>query len=671
MSINKRLISILLCLALIIRCDTYVVHAAERQTTVQNSQEVQSIDNAMDLSMDKLNNIINYRVGWYKSWGGAYEAESGGICSTGYYEVTDSEYQIYISDSRITISISEYDSSGKWLKYNSSLQNGASFKKQSNTRYITIGLKSLTWGVNIYGLFQQGLQIHILKKGENLEKAIEAYNRSNNKGIEAQAKNDLQFDTIMDDMTAEGFMKKMNVGWNLGNSLDSKASVSNRGCDANLKQELNWGNPYVTKELIDYVAACGFNTIRIPVTWYYNSYIDENGNLRIGQNWLARVEEVVRYALANNMYVILNSHHDQQIFYAGVTDEEMTQVLKNVNGLWKDVAEYFECYDEHLIFEAYNEVDNLQLSWNYGDLAAAQVNQMNQVFVDTVRATGGNNTKRILMIPTLLDGTDSRILNAFTLPKDSAKNRLIVQVHSYSQKFHQGLESNMEELEKLSDRIGVPVLIGEFGTNNSYALPELRTFHASNFVARAAEHGIKCIWWDNGSNYAIINRRDFASSNAEMIQALLTGAQGYAYFVEEEKIFNNASQFELKMPNLQTGAVEEQYWGTIITGLIEIPQDTVYCALSLKAVGEASDLWLQRVVFYDEDKNFLGGKELQKGDYACEKPENAEYMRVSINSPFRSTKMEQYSRYLRQGLLELRSYSVSFSNISPKQLIID
>lgn len=671
MSINKRLISIMLCLALVLSCNTQVVHAAGSQATVQDSQGTMSTDDAMDLSMDRLNNIINYRVGWYKSWGGDYEAEAGGICSKGYYKAIDPEYQIYISDSRITISISEYDSSGKWIKFNSALQNGDFFKKQSNTRYIAICLKSLTWGVNVNEAFQQGLQIHILTKGESLEKAIETYNLSKNTGIEVQTKNDYQMDTIMDDMPAEEFMKKMNVGWNLGNSLDSKASASNRGCDANLKQELNWGNPYVTKELIDYVAACGFNTIRIPVTWYYNSYIDENGNLRIGQKWLARVEEVVKYALANNMYVILNSHHDQQIFYAGVTDEEMIQVLKNANCLWKDVAEYFKCYDEHLIFEAYNEVDNLQSSWNYGDLAATQVNQMNQVFVDTVRATGGNNNNRILMIPTLLDGTDSRILNAFTLPKDSAKNRLIVQVHSYSQVFHQGLESNMEELEKFSNRIGVPVIIGEFGTKNNYDFPQLRVIHASNFVARAAEHEIKCIWWDNGSNYAIINRKDYSTSNSQMIQALLAGAVGDAYAVQGEQIFNNGFQFDLKMPNLKTGAIEEKYWGTITTELIGIPQDTIYCALSLKAVEDASDLWLQRIVFYDAEGNYLEGKELQKGEYTFDKPEGAAYMRVSINSPFRSIKMEQYSNYLSQGFLELGCYAISADNIILEQLMIN
>lgn len=137
-------------------------------------------------------------------------------------------------------------------------------------------------------------------------------------------------------------MQKMNVGWTLDNSLDSKCDKNNRGADRNLKQELNWGNPYVTKDLIDYVAQCGFNTIRIPVTWYYNTGVDEKGRLYIGQEWLARVQEVVDYALANQMYVILNSHHDQPILYAGVSETEMQQVLAKSQSLWQQIATYFK-----------------------------------------------------------------------------------------------------------------------------------------------------------------------------------------------------------------------------------------------------------------------------------------------------------------------------------------
>ncbi|MDD5900412.1 MAG: cellulase family glycosylhydrolase, partial [Lachnospiraceae bacterium] len=105
------------------------------------------------------------------------------------------------------------------------------------------------------------------------------------------------YNTVMSPLTATEFVQKMNVGWNLGNSLDCKAKT--RGLDANVKQELAWFNPYVEKALIDYVAECGFNTIRIPVTWFYNTGVDEEGNLVIGEEFLARVKQVVNYAIEN------------------------------------------------------------------------------------------------------------------------------------------------------------------------------------------------------------------------------------------------------------------------------------------------------------------------------------------------------------------------------------
>ena len=117
-----------------------------------------------------------------------------------------------------------------------------------------------------------------------------------------------------DQLTASSFAKSMNVGWNLGNSLDSHYQEPTG--DANLGQETIWGQPKITKEQIDYVKSLGFNTIRIPVSWYYHTYTDANGNLRVHPDWLKRVKEVVGYCLSNDMYVILDSHHDGKIFHA-------------------------------------------------------------------------------------------------------------------------------------------------------------------------------------------------------------------------------------------------------------------------------------------------------------------------------------------------------------------
>lgn len=731
------------------------------------------LSNTMVLNSDSLNDKANYREGWYKSWGGSYEATGGSYCSNGYYIIGDETYYFYTNDSRVIISISEFDNTGKWVKYNSGLRNGAAFTKQKNTHYIAITLKSLEWGIDILELFQNGLRIDLSSMSYSNEKEYEQYDLKSLQKIEnwvsgsystetgeyvikkenvcyqsyiniddrvyivklpnssmkmkileldskgktvkyndlfsgeswkkdvktsyialsvysggltyekfVESMTGMQFGLVpyttfipngeMKDFSSFDFVEKMNVGWNLGNSLDARSTVEKRGNDANLRQELNWGNPYITKELIDYVASCGINTIRIPVTWYYNTYEDEAGTLRVGTKWLARVKEVVDYAMANDMYVIINSHHDQPILYAGVSDEEMTLVLKRANELWRDIAEYFREYDEHLIFEGFNEIDNLERSWNYGDVAASQMNQLNQTFVSTVRATGGNNTKRILMVPTLLDGTNSDILGAYKLPDDIVQDRLIVQVHTYSKRFHQVLEKNMIEIEKFSNKWRVPVVIGEWGTDNTYEQPELRAVHAANFVARAAKHGIKCIWWDNGSNYAIIDRRNFANSNKEMIEALISGYQGEAYEVQNEIVLNEGKHYVLKMPNLQTGAIEDKYWGTLTTDIsgsgisVSAGKEVIVC---LNAINEATDIWIQRVLFYDAEGHYISGKEIQKMDYLVTIPSDAATMRVSMNSPTRTISLEKYNKYLQQGDLELSVCIYNRDNVVPVSLI--
>lgn len=729
---------------------------------------------AYDITGKELNDIQNYKKGWYKSWGGEFEESGGSLSSIIWYRVAQPSYYIVANDSRIQIAISEYDKDGKWIKYSDKYQNGSKFTRQTNTEYVHLTLSSSVWGTDIQSLFQNGLQIEFsteqreayqvptiaikdadfgradnwkaggyvyqtgeciidrtkiayqaycipdagtyqvwlpggylkmnileldsqnkviagsdLHSGQKWKKnagtakiALTVYTNDKRQGsysIEEyksliqnypsfglQPYQSYQVKGRMDALTAEAFMQKMNVGWSLGNSLDSKCDKNNRGADRNLKQELNWGNPYVTKDLIDYVAQCGFNTIRIPVTWYYNTGVDEKGRLYIGQEWLARVQEVVDYALANQMYVILNSHHDQPILYAGVSETEMQQVLANSQSLWQQIATYFKDYDEHLIFEGFNEIDNVEKSWNYSALAADQMNRMNQIFVTTVRQTGGNNASRILMVPTLLDGTSADILQAFVLPQDTISNRLIVQVHFYTKKYNQDIESDFAQLEAFSDRIGAPVVIGEFGTTSSYPAAGIRARQASNYVARAAEHGMKCIWWDNNSDYGVINRRNFAESDTAMLQALMDGARGVAYQSVNAVVLNQQAQYENKMPNLSSGVLENAYWGTI-TATIPWQQASVsQCMLSLTATGEASDIWLQRILFYNASGQYLSGKELQKKDIIVEVPQGTAQIKISLNSPGRNISWGDYGTYLTTGQLAI---SVSGTDASQLQAV--
>jgi aryl-phospho-beta-D-glucosidase BglC (GH1 family) len=611
-------------------------------------------DDAVDIADADFTNLDNWISGIYVSTTGGHGVDSTKICYASYLKVESTKYIVNLPDGYLKMNIVELDDEGKVVS-STNLTCGQKWEKSETTSRIGITIASSNSSVSYTTDEYKQMIKNYPQTG--LIKYQAAYNASGD----------------MKELTAFEFVKAMNVGWNLGNSLDSKGSATKRGEDSQLNQELNWGNPYVSKSLIDYVAQCGFNTIRIPVTWYYNTYTDSDGNLRVREKWLERVQEVVDYAMDNGMYVIINSHHDQPILYAGTSDEEFAQVLLDAENLWLDIADYFKDYDEHLIFESYNEIDNVAKSWNYSDTAAEQMNQLNQVFVNTVRGTGSNNANRILMVPTLLDGHGEDYYNAFVLPTDTAIDRLVVTVHNYPSAFNQDLEGYFIRLEQFSDTINAPIIVGEFGTTTSYALPEFRPAQASNYVARAAEHGIKCIWWDNGSNYAIINRNVLSESNATMINALMEGANGIAYEVTDEIIFDDISNFSLVMPNLSTGGLSTTYWGTITTtpnyGAIPVTAGEM-CMINLTTLGDASDIWLQRILFYDADGNYLSGKELQKRTYIFEVPENAAFMRISANSAYRSIKLAQYAEYFEKGDLRLGISMPNSSNVKAVQLTI-
>lgn len=609
------------------------------------------IDLASDAYMDKEDTILinkadfsnedHWIAGSYLYETGAFIIEPNKICFDSLCWVDDDEYMVNLPGGYLKMNILELNENGKVVKSND-LQSGQLWKKSATTDKITI---------TVYG---SGKTFTVT----DYKNMISGYSKF---GLEKYIR--YTHNTQMKDMTAGEFINKVNVGWNLGNSLDSKAQASSQ--TANLKQELNWGNPYITKDLIDYVTTSGFNTIRIPVTWYYNTYTDANGVLKINEDWLNRVQDVVDYAVANGLYVILNTHHEQPIIYAGTDDHSMKKVLVNAQAIWAGIAEHFKTYDDHLIFESYNEVDNIEKSWNYSDKAAAQMNLLNQIFVDTVRGSGGNNAKRILIVPTLLNGADYRFYSAFQMPKDTVSDKIVVQVHTYSKKFNQDIESDFAQLQEFSQKISAPIVIGEFGTTTNYPFPELREEHAANFVARAAKFGIKCIWWDNGSDYKIIDRKELSNSNMQMISALIEGSHGIAYEVEQGMVFNTIEQFAFRTPNIITGNLENTFWGTLVTdnagSAVTIPKASI-CTISLTAKNEVADVWLQRVLFYNTSGGLVqSGKEIQSLYYIGTVPENSVAIRVSFNSPKVSTTLEYYKKYLLDKKIELvvRCFNIS------------
>lgn len=469
---------------------------------------------------------------------------------------------------------------------------------------------------------------------------------------------------------AQRFMEEVNVGWNLGNSLGTAAKEC--GYDANLEMETIWGNPKVTRELIDYVSSLGFNTIRIPVSWCYNCGRDENGNLKVGEQWLNRVHEVVDYAIDNDMYVILNTMCDAWVlFRCGVEDEtEWKQVQQDTEDLWRQIAQSFAEYDERLVFEGFNEIDNVVTGFTYSDLSAEQMNILNQIFVTTVRSAEGENSKRILLVPTLFDSTLTQVTDAFRLPEDDISNEenyLVVSVHCYESEFDQDIEWKFQVLEEFSNRIEAPVMITEFGANDGYALKELREEFTSNYIARAKKHGIKCCIWDDGGRWKLVERCDFSQTNMDMIDAIFAGVSGQTFETDSKNkiILDNLDAFYFGAMNLSTGLVEmvdyqNKYWATLTTktkdnGFFEV-QDGDYLCVSMKTKGAATNFWIHYVCFLDEKQNIIEykiDKNILHRFLCVEIPVDAKYFVVNTYDPYSNHKIEDIQQYFEKGDLSM------------------
>ena len=324
---------------------------------------------------------------------------------------------------------------------------------------------------------------------------------------------------------------RITVGWNLGNSLDATGS--------GMSSETSWGNPKTTRELILKVKEAGFDAVRIPTTWY--NHLDSDFN--ISEEWLARVQEVVDYAYDEGMYVILNVHHEN---WNDPYESTLPDVKKKIKKLWTQIANRFESYGERLIFEGMNEPrwKNTEFEWNGGNAEGRRVvNAYNEYFVETVRATGGNNRYRALMIPTYAASASG--LDGFTVPQDKS---LIVSLHAYSPynfamnpsgttKFDPNNTSDTQELTWLAgtlyDRFiskGTGVIIGECGTANKNNYSD-RVNWAGYFPKLFRSKGIPVFLWDNNAygsgneTFGQLHRDTLAWEYPEYIKAFVKAAK--------------------------------------------------------------------------------------------------------------------------------------------------
>ena len=334
------------------------------------------------------------------------------------------------------------------------------------------------------------------------------------------------------------------MGWNLGNALESSGG------------ETNWGNPKTTQAMIKAVADAGFNAIRIPVRW--TEQLSDAQNMVVKDTWLARVKEIVDWALAENMYVIINTHHeawlDRNPFYS--KQQENNQKL---HALWTCIATSFRDYGEKLIFAGTNETT---VDWSAPNTEQQTVqNSYNQTFVDAVRDTGGKNYYRNLVVQTFACSPYFG-LNGLTIPTDKVEERLSVEFHYYDPYEYCGsctyyywgeaykdkgriLTSSTEStITNLFDRItnswtkkGLGVVMGEYGVSNHYTNDDMQTqqenmqYYLKCVTGEARKHGFAAFVWDNNAfnngpeNFGIFKRwNNMAVGNTYFLKGITEGA---------------------------------------------------------------------------------------------------------------------------------------------------
>lgn len=345
--------------------------------------------------------------------------------------------------------------------------------------------------------------------------------------------------------SANDAVANMRIGWNCGNSLDSHSNDTinmwiEKWTDRTPKDyEEAWKQKQSSLALMQMMHEAGFNAIRVPVTWY--PHLKDTWNLdgkvwhpsvdtlgyEVNSEWMARVREVVDYVISTGMYCIINVHHDtgaSNTVWLKATTANYEQRKSLYHHLWEQIATEFRDYGDHLLFEGYNEMLDGDNSWSFASYATKgkydkakaadayeAVNDYAQTFVNTVRATGGNNSERNLIVTTY-GGCDGHgdwsthlkePLKEMRLPEDQAEGHLIFEVHSYPDikdldKAKGQIDDLLDALETNLSSKGAPVIIGEWGTltNDAYnSYNQNLLDFAEYFVSHAKAKGFATFYW--------------------------------------------------------------------------------------------------------------------------------------------------------------------------------
>lgn len=340
-------------------------------------------------------------------------------------------------------------------------------------------------------------------------------------------------------LTALEATRLMGNGINLGNTLE--ACDNNVGIKTNtpLSYETHWGQPKTTQAMIDGMKAAGFDTIRIPVAWMTNATHLYEGDYTIDADYMDRVEEVVRYARKAGMYVIINDHWDGGWYgmFGSESAETRALAMEAYKGMWQQIAERFRDYSDYLIFESANEelggrfdensplyCSDSVVTYLNDDERYALTNEINQTFVDVVRATGGNNATRLLLIAGYSTNIDQTCDDRFQMPKDTVDSKLMVSVHYYDPWSYCGASSaasatkwgTVSDYEYMDQQLakmtkfteaGYGVVIGEYGALPcSDGLKDNTLAYHTAFLDACTKYDLTNCLWDCSGLYKRVSQ---------------------------------------------------------------------------------------------------------------------------------------------------------------------
>lgn len=333
--------------------------------------------------------------------------------------------------------------------------------------------------------------------------------------------------TPIQDYTQEQFIHAMGNGWNLGNTLDA-CNTAGGNLNSGTGTETSWGMPETTKQMIQAVKAQGFKTIRMPVSWHNHISKINGTNYTIDSQWMNRVKTVVDWCIEEDLFVILNIHHDNleesaitsgKAGYCITTNTDKKALSTSfINSIWGQISSTFGTYDNHLIFEVLNEPREIGKAWEWdssGGNYSSQITAANQLIkeyeqgaINVIRSSGANNVQRYIMVPPY--AASPNCMMGWTLPNDTSE-RLIVSVHAYTPyTFAMNQESDNEFKEEFKGDIdylfttlnesflknGIPVVIGEASASDKNNTSE-RIKWVKYYFGKAKVSSMPVVLWDN------------------------------------------------------------------------------------------------------------------------------------------------------------------------------